>query len=157
MATAGLPSRSAACERTVSVPPPGIAAGLWAPVGLRYHALHHLLPSLPYHSLGEAHRRLSAHLGAGSTYARASGTGSLVAPGIPMSQLAISAAISLLSALVLMGFAGVVAAIIGWLAALLFLLRFERRIGGYTGDCLGAMEQCGEIAIFLTIAAIVSG
>jgi fatty acid desaturase len=57
---------------SVNVPPPGIAAGLWAPVGLRYHALHHLLPSLPYHSLGEAHRRLSAHLGAGSTYARAS-------------------------------------------------------------------------------------
>ena len=57
---------------SVNVPPPGVLAGLWAPVGLRYHALHHLLPSLPYHSLGEAHRRLSAHLGAGSTYARAS-------------------------------------------------------------------------------------
>lgn len=57
---------------SVNVPPPGLAAGLWAPVGLRYHALHHLLPSLPYHSLGEAHRRLSAHLGAGSTYSRAS-------------------------------------------------------------------------------------
>lgn len=31
---------------------------LWAPVGLRYHALHHYLPGLPYHSLPEAHRRL---------------------------------------------------------------------------------------------------
>jgi fatty acid desaturase len=29
------------------------------PVGLRYHALHHLFPSLPYHNLGKAHRRLS--------------------------------------------------------------------------------------------------
>src|SRR5678815_5327244 len=27
-------------------------AELWAPVGLRYHALHHLFPSLPYHNLG---------------------------------------------------------------------------------------------------------
>lgn len=53
---------------SVNVPPPALLAPLWAPVGLRYHALHHLLPSLPYHSLGEAHRRLKAHLGAGSTY-----------------------------------------------------------------------------------------
>lgn len=53
---------------SVNVPPPSPLAALWAPVGLRYHALHHLLPSMPYHSLGEAHRRLSAHLGDGSTY-----------------------------------------------------------------------------------------
>jgi fatty acid desaturase len=32
------------------------------PVGLRYHALHHLFPSLPYHNLGKAHRRLSVLL-----------------------------------------------------------------------------------------------
>jgi fatty acid desaturase len=32
------------------------------PVGLRYHALHHLFPSLPYHNLGKAHRRLSTLL-----------------------------------------------------------------------------------------------
>jgi len=31
---------------------------LLAPVGLRYHALHHLFPTMPYHHLGEAHRRL---------------------------------------------------------------------------------------------------
>jgi fatty acid desaturase len=53
---------------SVNVPPPGALPYLWAPVGLRYHALHHLLPSLPYHSLGEAHRRLSARLGTESTY-----------------------------------------------------------------------------------------
>lgn len=56
---------------SVNVPPPGIAAYLWAPVGLRYHALHHLLPSIPYHSLAEAHDRLSSHLGSNGTYARA--------------------------------------------------------------------------------------
>jgi fatty acid desaturase len=53
---------------SVNVPPPGWIAPLWAPVGLRYHALHHLLPSLPYHALNEAHRRIVTHLGAGSTY-----------------------------------------------------------------------------------------
>ena len=57
---------------TVNVPPPGVLAELWAPVGLRYHALHHLLPSVPYHSLAEAHRRLRGHLDAGATYPRAS-------------------------------------------------------------------------------------
>ena len=53
---------------SVNVPPPGIAAEIWAPVGLRYHALHHLMPSMPYHDLPEAHRRLAGKLGNGSTY-----------------------------------------------------------------------------------------
>ena len=53
---------------SVNVPPPGPLAEIWAPVGLRYHATHHLLPGLPYHSLGAAHRRLAAALGDGSTY-----------------------------------------------------------------------------------------
>jgi fatty acid desaturase len=60
---------------SVNVPPPARFAALWAPVGLRYHALHHLLPSMPYHALGEAHRRLVAHLGTDSTYARSTYSG----------------------------------------------------------------------------------
>ena len=60
---------------SVNVPPPALLAPLWAPVGLRYHALHHLLPSMPYHSLGEAHRRLSRHLGLDTTYGQASYSG----------------------------------------------------------------------------------
>lgn len=62
---------------SVNVPPPAPLTPLWAPVGLRYHALHHLLPSMPYHSLGEAHRRLSRHLGADTTYAQAGHAGLL--------------------------------------------------------------------------------
>jgi fatty acid desaturase len=41
---------------------------LWGPIGTRYHALHHLFPSLPYHNLGEAHRRLSEGLPQDSPY-----------------------------------------------------------------------------------------
>jgi fatty acid desaturase len=39
-----------------------------APVGLRYHALHHWIPSLPYHNLGRAHRALVSVLHAGAPY-----------------------------------------------------------------------------------------
>jgi fatty acid desaturase len=53
---------------TVNVPPPALLPVLWAPVGLRYHALHHLIPRMPYHNLGAAHRRLVASLPADSDY-----------------------------------------------------------------------------------------
>jgi fatty acid desaturase len=53
---------------SVNVPPPGLLPALWAPVGLRYHALHHLLPGVPYHNLGEAHRRIAAALNQSSPY-----------------------------------------------------------------------------------------
>ncbi len=62
---------------TVNVPPPTLLPALWAPVGLRFHALHHLLPGLPYHALGEAHRRIAAALDDQSPYHRAS------YPGLP--------------------------------------------------------------------------
>ncbi len=63
---------------SVNVPPPGLIAELWAPVGLRYHALHHLLPSMPYHSYPEAHRRLVAALGIESSYGAANHAGLFV-------------------------------------------------------------------------------
>ena len=41
---------------------------LIAPVGLRYHALHHWIPSLPYHNLGRVHRLLVSSLRADAPY-----------------------------------------------------------------------------------------
>ncbi len=40
----------------------GWVTALLFPVGLRYHAVHHLCPTIPYHHLAEAHRRLMANL-----------------------------------------------------------------------------------------------
>jgi fatty acid desaturase len=40
--------------------PGGPWTELWAPVGLRYHALHHYFPGIPYHNLGAAYRRILA-------------------------------------------------------------------------------------------------
>ena len=66
---------------SVNVPPPALLPFLWAPVGLRYHALHHLLPRLPYHNLGKAHARLSAELAATSPYHRVEEKGLFAALG----------------------------------------------------------------------------
>ena len=48
--------------------PGGPWTELWAPVGLRYHALHHYFPGIPYHNLGRAYRRIVATLPRGAAY-----------------------------------------------------------------------------------------
>jgi fatty acid desaturase len=53
---------------SVNYPRHAWMAELWGPIGTRYHALHHLFPSLPYHAMPEAHRRLMAQLPADSPY-----------------------------------------------------------------------------------------
>lgn len=43
---------------SINIPGNKFITGLWAPVGLRYHATHHLFMSMPYHNLGKAQERL---------------------------------------------------------------------------------------------------
>lgn len=47
---------------SVNYPGSRLFGPVWAPLGGRFHAVHHLFPSLPYHALGMAHRRLCASL-----------------------------------------------------------------------------------------------
>ena len=54
---------------SVDVPGLPFVTALWAPVGLRFHATHHLFPAMPYHSLGEARRRLMRELPDNRLYA----------------------------------------------------------------------------------------
>lgn len=46
----------------------GILSPFWAPVGLRFHATHHLFPQMPYHSLGTAHNLLVKELSNNDLY-----------------------------------------------------------------------------------------
>ena len=57
-------------EDSVNIVGNPISTELFFPLGLRFHALHHLFPSLPYHNLGVAHRRMMAQLPADSPYRR---------------------------------------------------------------------------------------
>lgn len=42
---------------------PSIFWSMWLyPVGLKYHALHHMYPNIPYHNLGKAHKWLISEL-----------------------------------------------------------------------------------------------
>src|SRR5205823_11660443 len=63
IAPSSLPDRAAGHVATA-------VRALVAPVGLRYHALHHWIPSLPYHNLGRAHRLLVTALTSEAPYGR---------------------------------------------------------------------------------------
>ncbi len=53
---------------SVNYPDSRLTGLVWGPLGMRFHALHHLFPTLPYHNLDVAHRRLRAELPADSPY-----------------------------------------------------------------------------------------
>jgi len=55
-------------EGSINIVGSSLVTLLLFPVGLRYHGLHHLFPSLPYHALGKAHRRLINALPEDSSY-----------------------------------------------------------------------------------------
>ena len=77
----------------------------------------------------------------------------MVAAGVSASEFGITAAIAVLLALLIGGHAGLLAAIAGIASATMLLWHFHHRIGGYTGDGLGAMEQIGEITVLLVLAS----
>lgn len=53
---------------SINVPGNPLITPLWAPVGLRFHATHHLFMSMPYHNLGKAQRRLTEGLSDNTLY-----------------------------------------------------------------------------------------
>ncbi|CAH0991989.1 Adenosylcobinamide-GDP ribazoletransferase [Sinobacterium norvegicum] len=81
-------------------------------------------------------------------------------------ELSLSAVVSLLTAvlMILCGAAGLLPAMVVMLIVVLTVFLFsqyfcrflQRRLEGYTGDCLGAGQQITEIIIYLCLAAAVS-
>ena len=53
---------------SINIKGPSLIVFLFFPIGMRYHALHHLFPRLPYHALPGVHAKLKAELGPGSPY-----------------------------------------------------------------------------------------
>jgi len=104
-----------------------------------------------------ASRASSVLVIATSVYVRDHGTGKPVSEGISGASLTFALATGV-AAVLSLAFVAPPAVIAGGLAGLgaghlLMRARFERRLGGYTGDCLGAVQQTSEIGFLLGVLA----
>ncbi|MCX7645396.1 MAG: adenosylcobinamide-GDP ribazoletransferase [Rhodobacteraceae bacterium] len=137
------------------------AAGLGMMLAGRVASLAALAGSAPLFWVlvaGHALSRAAAvQVIATSTYVRDHGTGKPVADGIGRDGLrfALLSGAAALAPLALA--AGPLAALAGLaglaLGTLAMRQAFERRLGGYTGDCLGAVQQCAEAGFYLGLLA----
>jgi adenosylcobinamide-GDP ribazoletransferase len=81
-------------------------------------------------------------------YVRDEGKAKPLATGISRASLAFAAVTALLPLLLLPPGQAPVAVAFALLATLWLARLFKRRIGGYTGDCLGATQQLSEVAFY---------
>ena len=90
-----------------------------------------------------------------STYARAEGAASGVADtGTGGLKTALATTLLALLPLLITAPIALLTAIAGTIAGHIAIRqRFERRLGGYTGDCLGAVQQCSELGFYLGLLA----
>jgi len=93
------------------------------------------------------------------TYAREEGKAKPLAQSMRTGEFAIAASTALIPALILIagGWLTWAALAISLLSAALVTLwlagKILRRLGGYTGDCLGAVQQVSEVTIYLALLA----
>lgn len=138
------------------------AIGIAMMLGIKFLALSAipwglLLPALiAGHALSRAAAVTTMYAG---TYARASGGKTRpIAAGVPATDAGIALALGLLTQLLLPTAAilsAVVAAAIAFAAAALLYAYFRARLGGYTGDCLGAIQQLSEVVFYLAMVAAI--
>jgi len=138
------------------------ALGLGMMLALKALALIALAPEgAVYWGLVAAHaasRASAVVVMATSTYQRPSGAGTPVSGGIDRAGLGFALACGAAAVLPLWVFAvplmAVVCALAGLALGHLAMRRvYERRLGGHTGDCLGAVQQCSELGFYLGLLA----
>ncbi len=124
-------------------------------IGLRWAALASLGPWSGFFALLIAHCVSRAAITlplALSTYARQQGLGKSVAGGISRNTLYLVIGIALLVAFLGGALKGLIAAILALATGWLFMKRLDTRLGGYTGDGLGAIQQVSEMTVLLVLA-----
>ena len=130
------------------------AAALIVTIGLRWFALAEfdIIAGIAALLIAHMASRTSIIIAlATSNYARDKGLGSSVASGSTLQTWIIASIVCLLLGVVIGGAAAIVACLLAFLISWLFLKYLENRLGGYTGDGLGAMQQISEIVVLLTL------
>ena len=123
-------------------------------LGLRWAALAALAPVAGVLALalaGGIGRAMMVPATALAAYARPEGVGALVARGAGPGEVGLALGTALVLA-VLGGWAGILALALAAAVAAALLAWMVRRIGGYTGDGLGAIAQAGEVTVMLVLA-----
>ncbi len=123
-------------------------------IGLRWAALAALAPASGVLALaiaGAAGRAMMVPATALASYARSEGTGALVARGAGPVEVAVALGTALALALP-GGWGGLAALVMALAAGAGFLWYLVCRIGGYTGDGLGAIAALGEVAAMVMLA-----
>lgn len=133
------------------------ALALIITVGLRWMALATLAPLAGALAVVMAHSGSRAAIAIAmrhSIYARPEGLGQQADGELPSGGFETAMIVAAAVAFVLGWFAGIFAFAVGCILAWVFLKYLEHRLGGFTGDGLGAMQQIAEISILITLAGI---
>jgi adenosylcobinamide-GDP ribazoletransferase len=123
-------------------------------VGLRWAALAALAPGWGMLALvlaGGIGRAAMVPATALASYARREGLGGSLAGGAGVIEVAAALGTALVLGII-GGWPGLLALVLALAATGGFLLYMVRRVGGYTGDGLGAIAQLGEIAVLVVLA-----